>query len=87
MHDNFVMVSHANIVSIHDLNARTSHELIWRHLVSEKQSDIKDHFKICRSDIRLLKYREKDGELPPRMVILHRNNTIVLLMRDQNLMW
>ena len=39
------------------------------------------------NDIRLLKYREKDGELPPRMVVLHKNNTIVLLMRNKNLKW
>ena len=100
VYDNIVLVSHFNMLSICDLNARISKLKSWRHLsppmtdVSAEDRDTfnnyesrRDPFRSCNLNIRMIKMREQKGSTIPRIMVLVWNNIIRMLARDSQMKW
>ena len=97
MYDNILMVTHSNIVSVFDYNARVCQTEPWRHLANRELSQrevldksydmslVQDPFKVCSLDIRMLKLREQVGYQAPRILVFYENNAIRMLHRDVSL--
>ena len=101
VYDNILMVGHAHILSVFDMNARVSKEKSWRHLVPPLEAAypvdgterlpleeiLQDPFKQCSFHIRMMKMREHAGLELPRIVVMTENNLIRLLTRDTEMKW
>ena len=100
VYDNIVIVSHYNMLSICDLNAKVCKEKSWRHLpqpltdVSAEDRDTynneesrRDPFRVCNVNIRKIKLRESIGAAVPRIMVLFYNNVIRMLALDDKMKW
>ena len=100
VYDNIVLVSHFNMLSICDLNAKISKQKSWRHL-SPPMTDVnaedrdtfnnfesrRDPFRSSNLNIRMIKMREQKGSTIPRIMVLVYNNVIRMLARDSQMKW
>ena len=100
VYDNFVIVSHLNLLSIHDLNAKVCKKRSWRHIsppltdalaedrdTYNNEETRRDPFRFCNINIRMIKLREQKGTTVPRIMVLFRNNVIRMLARDESMLW
>ena len=100
VYDNIVIVSHFNMISIHDLNAKVCKEKSWRHLappLSDVAAEDRDTFnnedtrrnpfRFCNINIRMIKLREQKGSTVPRIMVLFKNNVIRMLARNMEMKW
>ena len=102
VYDNILMIGHAHILSVFDMNARVSKEKSWRHLVPPLEASypvegsdvplpveeiLQDPFKQCSFHIRMMKMREHAGLELPRVVVMFENNLIRTLTRDTEMKW
>jgi len=83
VYDNFVIVSHNNMLSICDLNAKVCKEKSWRHLqppltdldtddrdTFNNEASRKDPFRVCNLNILLIKLREIKGSNQPCILVV-----------------
>lgn len=100
VHDNIVIVSHFNMLSICDLNAKACKQKSWRHLaqpltdISAEDRDTfnneetrRDPFRVCNINIRLIKMREQKNSTIPRVMVLFFNNVIRMLALNEDFKW
>ena len=87
------------MISICDLNAKVCKEKSWRHLVqpvnaigagnSENLSNfnsIRDPFRICDQNIRMVKLIQYQGSMP-RILVLFYSNVAAILTRNAIMNW
>ena len=100
VYDNIVMVSHYNMISICDLNAKVCKENSWRHLAQpmtdtsaedrdtfNNEESRRDPFRVCNVFIRMIKLRDEKRYNLPRIVVLFHNNVIRMMTRDVHMKW
>ena len=84
IYDNILIVAHAHILSVYDMNTKVSKEKSFRHLIAPMEEIFpikgnkeisleelqKDPFNQCTLHIRMIKMREHAGVEFPRIIVM-----------------